>query len=155
VSLDAQDQAHEEELLRDYEILYIVRPDLDDEQVAEAVQRVNTLIANSGGNGQRTDVWGRRRLAYEVDHLREGHYVLTEFEIEPERIAEMESSLKISDTVFRHLIVRRPPKTAAAGPAAPPPAPTVVEEPAAAVVEDTEPVEEGVESKEDKTDEQP
>jgi small subunit ribosomal protein S6 len=141
--------------LRDYEILYIVRPDLDDEQVAEAVQRVNTLIANSGGSSQRTDVWGRRRLAYEVDHLREGHYVLTEFEIEPERIAEMESSLKISDTVFRHLIVRRPPKTAAAGPAAPPPAPTVVEEPAAAVVEDTEPVEEGVESKEDKTDEQP
>lgn len=141
--------------MRDYEILYIVRPDLDDEQVAEAVQKVNTLIANSGGNSQRTDIWGRRRLAYEVDHLREGHYVLTEFEIEPTRIAEMESSLKISDTVFRHLIVRRPPKTAAAGPAAPPPAPTVVEEPAAAVVEDKEPVEEGVESKEDKTDEQP
>lgn len=141
--------------MRDYEILYIVRPDLDDEQVAEAVQKVNTLIANSGGTSQRTDVWGRRRLAYEVDHLREGHYVLTEFELDPNRVGEIESSLKISDTVFRHLIVRRPPKAVAAGPAPAAAPPIVVEEPAAAVVEDKAPVEEGVESKEDKPHEQP
>jgi small subunit ribosomal protein S6 len=95
-------------LLRDYEILYIVRPDLDEEHVSEAVASVNKLIENVGGNSQKTDMWGRRRLAYEVRHLREGHYVLTDFQVEPARVPEMEATLKISDTVFRHLIVRKP-----------------------------------------------
>lgn len=95
-------------LLRDYEILYIVRPDLDEEQVQGAVSTVNKLIENLGGVSQKTDVWGRKRLAYEVRHLREGQYVLQDFQIEPERVPEMEATLKISDTVFRHLIVRKP-----------------------------------------------
>ncbi|MDQ6741601.1 MAG: 30S ribosomal protein S6, partial [Candidatus Dormibacteraeota bacterium] len=95
-------------MLRDYEILYIVRPDLDEEHVGEAVASVTKLIENLGGNPQKTDMWGRRRLAYEVRHLREGHYVLTDFQVEPARVPEMEATLKISDTVFRHLIVRKP-----------------------------------------------
>jgi small subunit ribosomal protein S6 len=95
-------------LLRDYEILYIVRPDLDEEHVNEAVASVTKLIENLGGSPQKTDMWGRRRLAYEVRHLREGHYVLTDFQVEPARVPEMEATLKISDTVFRHLIVRKP-----------------------------------------------
>jgi small subunit ribosomal protein S6 len=95
-------------LLRDYEILYIVRPDLDDDQLNAAIGTVDTLISNLGGEKLKTDIWGRRRLAYEVSHLREGHYVLTDFKVEPERVPEMEATLKISDTVFRHLIVRKP-----------------------------------------------
>lgn len=99
--------------MRDYEILYIVRPELDEDQLNEAVERVNGLIANVGGEHVKTDVWGKRRLAYEVDRLREGYYVLTDFKVEPERVPEMESTLKISDTVFRHLIVRKPAKAGA------------------------------------------
>jgi small subunit ribosomal protein S6 len=95
-------------LLRDYEILYIVRPDLEEEQLNQAVASITRLIENLGGNAQKTDIWGRRRLAYEVRHLREGHYVLTDFQIEPARVPEMEATLKISDSVFRHLIVRKP-----------------------------------------------
>jgi len=95
-------------LLRDYEILYIVRPELDDEQLQQAVASVDKLIDNLGGAKQKTDIWGRRRLAYEVKHLREGQYVLTDFQLEPVRVPEMEATLKISDTVFRHLIVRKP-----------------------------------------------
>ena len=95
-------------MLRDYEILYIVRPELDDEQLQQAVASVDRLIDNLGGARQKTDIWGRRRLAYEVKHLREGQYVLTDFQIEPGRVPEMEATLKISDTVFRHLIVRKP-----------------------------------------------
>jgi small subunit ribosomal protein S6 len=95
-------------LLRDYEILYIVRPELDEEQLQAAVASVGSLIENLGGTSQKTDVWGRRRLAYEVRHLREGQYVLTDFQIDPARVPEMEATLKISDTVFRHLIVRKP-----------------------------------------------
>jgi small subunit ribosomal protein S6 len=95
-------------LLKDYEILYIVRPELDEEQLQEAVSSVSRLIENLGGTSLKTDVWGRRRLAYEVKHLREGQYVLTDFQIEPTRVPEIESTLKISDMVFRHLIVRKP-----------------------------------------------
>jgi small subunit ribosomal protein S6 len=95
-------------VLRDYEILFIVRPDLEDEAVSEAVKTVDALIDNLGGRTKKTDVWGRRRLAFEVKNLREGQYVLTDFEIDPQRVPEMEATLKISDTVFRHLIVRKP-----------------------------------------------
>ena len=95
-------------MLRDYEILYIVRPELDEEQLQAAIGTVNSLIESLGGAIQKTDVWGRRRLAYEVRHLREGQYVLTDFQVEPARVPEMESTLKISDTVFRHLVVRKP-----------------------------------------------
>jgi small subunit ribosomal protein S6 len=117
--------------LRDYEILYIVRPELDDDQLGQAVERVNALIANVGGEHVKTDVWGKRRLAYEVDRLREGYYVLTDFKVDPERVPEMESTLKISDTVFRHLIVRKPAKAAAeAAPAAAAPAAAPAETPA-------------------------
>ena len=95
-------------MLRDYEILYIVRPELDDEALQAAIASVNQLIESLGGVTQKTDVWGRRRLAYEVRHLREGQYVLTDFQIEPARVPELENTLKISDTVFRHLVVRKP-----------------------------------------------
>ncbi|MDQ6918952.1 MAG: 30S ribosomal protein S6 [Candidatus Dormibacteraeota bacterium] len=93
---------------RDYEILYIVRPDVEEADLPDVTKRVETLIESLEGNIQNTNVWGKRRLAYEVDHLKEGHYVLTDFQIEPARVPEMEATLKISDTVFRHLIVRKP-----------------------------------------------
>jgi small subunit ribosomal protein S6 len=119
-------------LLRDYEILYIVRPELDDEQLHAAVASVGTLIETLGGVSQKTDVWGRRRLAYEVRHLREGQYVLTDFQIDPARVPEMEATLKISDTVFRHLIVRKPePRAPRKRKAAEAEQPAPAEEPAA------------------------
>jgi small subunit ribosomal protein S6 len=95
-------------LQRDYEILYIVRPDVEETDLPDVTKRVETLIQSLEGSIQNTNVWGKRRLAYEVDHLKEGHYVLTDFQIEPARVPEMEATLKISDTVFRHLIVRKP-----------------------------------------------
>jgi small subunit ribosomal protein S6 len=119
-------------LLRDYEILYIVRPELDEEQLQAAIGTVDKLIGNLGGAVQKTDVWGRRRLAYEVRHLREGQYVLTDFQIDPARVPEMEATLKISDTVFRHLVVRKPeikerPKKTKASAQDATPAPAVAE----------------------------
>jgi small subunit ribosomal protein S6 len=96
-------------LQRDYEILYIVRPDIEESDLPNVTRTVEGLIENLDGTVQQTNVWGKRRLAYEVAHLREGHYVLTDFAIEPGRVPEMEATLKISDNVFRHLIVRKPP----------------------------------------------
>jgi small subunit ribosomal protein S6 len=107
--------------LRDYEVLYIVRADFDDEKVQDAVKRVNTLIERSGGAAERTNLWGKRKLAYEVKHQKEGAYVLQDFQLEPERVPELEAGLKITEEVLRHLIVRKPEKAAATA-VAPPPA---------------------------------
>jgi len=133
--------------LRDYEVLYIVRADLDDEKVQDAVKRVNTLIQRSGGTAERTNLWGKRKLAYEVKHQKEGAYVLQDFQLDPNRVPELESSLKITEEVLRHLIVRKPEKAAPVTAVAPPPPPEVVLEPIAAEVpeaagRETPPVEE-------------
>ena len=112
--------------MRDYEVLYIVRADLDDEKVQDAVKRVNTLIERSGGAAERTNLWGKRKLAYEVKHQKEGAYVLQDFKLDPDRVPELESSLKITEEVLRHLIVRKPEKTAATA-VKPPPAVVAME----------------------------
>lgn len=101
--------------MRQFEVLFIVRPELDEAQVQEAVGSVSKLIESLGGTAQPPNIWGKRRLAYEVDKLREGYYVLIDFEIDGEQVAELERNLKISETVFRHIVVRKPVlKTAAA-----------------------------------------
>ena len=112
--------------MRDYEVLYIVRADLDDDKVQDAVKRVNTLIERSGGTPERTNLWGKRKLAYEVKHQKEGSYVLQDFQLDPNRVPELEASLKITEEVLRHLVVRKPEK-AVATPVAPPPAEVVIE----------------------------
>ncbi len=113
--------------MRDYEVLYIVRADLDDEKVQDVVKRVNTLIERSGRVAERTNLWGKRKLAYEVKHQKEGSYVLQDFRIDPQRIPELEAALKITEEVLRHLIVRKPEKAAPAPAVAPPPAEVVLE----------------------------
>ena len=120
--------------MRDYEVLYIVRADLDDDKVQDAVRRVNTLIERSGGHADKTNLWGKRKLAYEVKHQKDGAYVLQDFQLEPDRVPELESSLKITEEVLRHLIVRKPEKPAATA-VTPPPADTGTE-PVAAVETD-------------------
>jgi small subunit ribosomal protein S6 len=113
--------------LRDYEVLYIVRPDLDDDKVQDVVKRVNTLIERAGGAAERTNLWGKRKLAYEVKHQKEGSYILQDFRIPRERIPELEAALKITEEVLRHLIVRKPEKAAPTTPVPPPPAEVVLE----------------------------
>ncbi|HEX9476857.1 MAG TPA: 30S ribosomal protein S6 [Candidatus Dormibacteraeota bacterium] len=112
--------------MRDYEVLYIVRADLDDDKVQDVVKRVNTLLERSGGAIERTNLWGKRKLAYEVKHQKEGSYVLQDFRIDPQRIPELEAALKITEEVLRHLIVRKPEKVAPT-PVPPPPAEVVLE----------------------------
>jgi small subunit ribosomal protein S6 len=112
--------------LRDYEVLYIVRADLDDEKVQDIVKRVGTLIEKAGGTLQRTNLWGKRKLAYDVKHQKEGSYVLQDFQIASAGLPELESALKITEEVLRHLIVRKPEK-ATPTPVAPPPAEVILE----------------------------
>ena len=113
--------------MREYEVLFIVRADLDDDKVQDAVKRVNTLIERSGGTVERTNLWGKRKLAYEVKHQKEGSYVLQDFQLDPDRVPELEAGLKITEEVLRHLIVRKPEKAAPVTAVTPPPAEIVLE----------------------------
>ena len=112
--------------MRDYEVLYIVRADLDDDKVQDIIKRVNTIIEKADGSVERTNIWGKRKLAYQVMHQKEGSYILQDFQIGADRIPELEAALKITEEVLRHLVVRKPDKPTPT-PVAPPPAEVVVE----------------------------
>jgi small subunit ribosomal protein S6 len=91
----------------DYEILLMLDPELPEERQNEIVTRVRENIERAGGTWSLHDVWGRRRLAYEIDHKAEGVYHLLTFSAEPEALAEVSRVLKITDGVMRHLAVRQ------------------------------------------------
>lgn len=92
-------------MVRDYELMYIVRPDVDDDGLRAAVDSVKSLVEGQGGEISKTTMWGKRRLAYEVKHLRDGHYVIVEMRLDGARVANVERALRIHDSVFRHLLV--------------------------------------------------
>ena len=92
--------------MREYEALYIVKPSYDEEQYAQFVEKYNALIQNNGGEIIKVEPWGKRRLAYEIDKLREGYYVLVRFNAEADLPAELERNFKIADEIMRYLVVR-------------------------------------------------
>jgi small subunit ribosomal protein S6 len=94
-------------MVREYELMYIVRPDVDEDGLRQATDSVESLIGTLGGEVERTTLWGKRRLAYEVKHLRDGHYVISHLKLDGEKVKDMERALRIHDTVFRHLLVLR------------------------------------------------
>ena len=90
-----------------YEILLMLDPELPEERQEEIVRRMRELIERGGGAWLTHDLWGRRRLAYEIDHKAEGTYHLITFDAGPETLDELTRILKITDGVMRHLAVRR------------------------------------------------
>ena len=90
-----------------YELMYLVKPELDDQQVQQEIEKVGQLIQTNGGQIKKVTPWGKRRLAYTVKDNREGHYVVAEFDLDQAKVQEVERVLKISDSVFRHLLVRQ------------------------------------------------
>jgi small subunit ribosomal protein S6 len=104
-----------------YEILLMLDPELPEERQGEIVARTRELVERGGGTWSSHDLWGRRKLAYEIDHKPEGAYHLLTFEAEPATLEEISRVLKITDGVMRHMAVRqvpgsRPPAGAPAPP---------------------------------------
>ena len=93
--------------MTDYEILLLLDPDADDDKQTEVVTRTRELIEKGGGAVDRHDVWGRRRLAYEIDRKHDGSYHLLTFACSAQTLAEVERVLKIEDLVLRHMATRR------------------------------------------------
>jgi small subunit ribosomal protein S6 len=99
--------------MRPYEVMVIYDPSLEDDAIRAAVDRSTELVRSRGGNPGRVDRWGKRRLAYEIRHQREGYYVLVEATAEPAVMAELDRSLTLADEVLRHKVIRLPDSIAA------------------------------------------
>jgi small subunit ribosomal protein S6 len=91
----------------DYEILLMLDPELPEERQTEIITRAREAIEKDGGSWDNHEPWGRRRLAYEIDHKAEGVYHLLTFSAEPATLEEISRVLKITDGVMRHMAVRR------------------------------------------------
>jgi small subunit ribosomal protein S6 len=113
-----------------YEILLMLDPELPEKRQEEIVKRARDLVKKGGGKWVGHDVWGRRRLAYEIDHKAEGTYHLLNFDAEPETLQELSRILRITDGVVRHLAVRRIEGGSPGPPPEPEPEPESVPEPA-------------------------
>jgi small subunit ribosomal protein S6 len=107
--------------MTDYEILLMLDPDLPDERQAEIVTRTRELIERGGGRWDGQEVWGRRKLAYEIGRKPDGTYHLLTFAAEPAALDEVSRVLKITDGVMRHMAVRRPVGAPARRPSEPSP----------------------------------
>jgi small subunit ribosomal protein S6 len=94
--------------VNDYEILVMLDPELPEERQGEILTRAQELVAKQGGVWESQEPWGRRRLAYEIDHKSEGVYNLLTFTSTPETLDEVSRVLKITDGVMRHMATRRP-----------------------------------------------
>ena len=93
--------------MNDYEILLMLDPELAEERQTEIVARIRQLAEKGGGTWDGHDAWGRRRLAYEIDHKADGVYHLIHITCPPDALDEISRVLKIDDGVMRHLATRR------------------------------------------------
>jgi len=93
--------------VRDYEIVYVIRPDLSDEDRATKIERIHALIAENGGEVGKIEDWGKRVLAYEIRHCAEGFYGLAEFQLPPDAVKTVEDRLNIDEGILRYQIVSR------------------------------------------------
>lgn len=93
--------------MTEYEILLLLDPDLDDARQVEIVDRARELVERDGGSWDLHDVWGRRKLAYEIDHKADGSYHLLQFTCSASTLDEVSRVLRIDDGVMRHMATRR------------------------------------------------
>jgi small subunit ribosomal protein S6 len=90
--------------MREYELVFIVHPDLEEAAFNELVDRVQSWITDAGGSVSKVDIWGKRRLAYDIQKQHEGQYVLLRAQLKPESTAEIERNFRFVEPVMRFLI---------------------------------------------------
>ncbi len=97
--------------MRTYELMFILKPELSEEEINETKERLHKIINDFGGKFiDELDGWGRKRLAYTIDNYTEGIYCLWHLQGQADIAQELDRVLKISDRVLRHLIVRHEEK---------------------------------------------
>lgn len=95
-----------EQLQYDYELVFIVSPEVADDAIEPLVNNINQFITGKGGTVGEIARWGRKKLAYPIKHLMEGNYVLVKFKLDPSANKELETNLKISEKIIRYLLIK-------------------------------------------------
>ena len=115
--------------MRPYEVMVILEPALEEAAVQQVINRSTELVTTRNGTINKVEKWGKRRLAYELNHRTEGYYVLFDVSSEPGPMDELDRTLRLADDVLRHKIVRIPEKAAGRrlSGATPAPAPATTE----------------------------
>ena len=96
----------EDNQLRDYELVLIISPEIEDEKFDTTIDKVSQFITERGGNISQVERWGKRRLAYPIQHFMEGNYVLSRFKLKPTVSKELQANLQISEEVLRYLLIK-------------------------------------------------
>ena len=91
--------------MNQYELMCIIHPDLDDVSFKDSVNKITGWINELNGKIEKTDIWGRRRLAYEIRKQREGQYVLFNMSMSPASITSLEQNLRFLEPLMRHMLV--------------------------------------------------
>ncbi len=91
---------------RQYELVYIVTPDASEQDIADLHTQIEQIVQRFGGTFDKTENWGRKRLAYDIGHHREGNYVVETITGSGELMKEIDRRLRVIDSVIRHLVVR-------------------------------------------------
>ena len=90
-----------------YELMFVLRPNLTEEELKTKIEEIKKLIVSDGGGEVvKEDAWGKRALAYPINHFKEGVYHFLNFQSEPSQVKDLEKTLNLDDTVLRSLIVR-------------------------------------------------
>ena len=92
--------------MRKYEIMYIIRPDIEEEAKTALVERFNKVLTDNGAEIAKVDEKGKKRLAYEINDYRDGYYVLINFSSDDQAINEFDRLAKFSDDIVRHMAIR-------------------------------------------------
>jgi small subunit ribosomal protein S6 len=93
--------------MRQYELIMIVQPDLDEDATNNVIERVQNMITDNGGEILKTDRWGAKQLAYEINDFREGYYVYMDVQFAPEVGTELKQNLRYIEPVIRYMLTRK------------------------------------------------
>jgi len=93
--------------MRQYELILIVQPDLDEETTNDVIDRAKKMITDNGGEIIKTDLWGSKQLAYEIKDFKEGYYVYMDVELTPDYVAEFKNSIRYVESVIRYMITKK------------------------------------------------
>ncbi len=93
--------------MRDYELVIIVTPEIDETATAEVVDKVKTWITEAGGSIESSEEWGRQKLAYLIRNQKEGQYFLFNLKLEPTTIVNLERNFRLQESILRFLIINR------------------------------------------------
>jgi small subunit ribosomal protein S6 len=90
-----------------YELVYIVNPNISEDTLPEAINKVTEIVKKGGGNVTEVTQWGRKRLAYPIKRFSEGNYILAKVEMETPSVRKIEASLRMNDDVLRHIVIKQ------------------------------------------------